>query len=233
MPVHAYTNWNIREADSEEKIEPYRKYFIICEGANTEVFYFRELIDNRKQLEINPLIDLILWEKTDSDRDITYPKYLFDFAIKQKNLEENHFDTNHDKMVIVFDGDIFEEKVVGYKELISMIEENDIAAVTNPSFELFLLLHIPDSYNNYIKGAEDKYLTKDEKGKYSLARNILTDVTGINPKRNKDIGKLANNIQIAIMQEKNINQDVHNIKGRVSSNLGAIIKSIIDEKIEL
>ena len=43
MPVHAYTNWNQRPSDREEQIEPFRKYFFICEGANTETFYFKRL----------------------------------------------------------------------------------------------------------------------------------------------------------------------------------------------
>ena len=55
MPVHTYTNWNTRPSDKEEQIEPFRKYFFICEGANTETFYFRRLIDLRKQLGIHPL----------------------------------------------------------------------------------------------------------------------------------------------------------------------------------
>jgi hypothetical protein len=32
MPIHTYTNWNSRESDGTEQIEPYRKYFFICEG---------------------------------------------------------------------------------------------------------------------------------------------------------------------------------------------------------
>ena len=52
MPVHTYTNWNSRPSDEIEQIEPFRKYFFICEGANTETFYFRRLIDLRKQLGI-------------------------------------------------------------------------------------------------------------------------------------------------------------------------------------
>ena len=33
MPVHTYTNWNQRPSDQEEQIEPFRKYFFICERA--------------------------------------------------------------------------------------------------------------------------------------------------------------------------------------------------------
>ena len=167
MPVHTYTNWNSRPSDLEEQIEPYRKYFFICEGANTETFYFKRLIDLRKQLGIHPLIDIRLWEKTDEDRNLSFAKKLADFAEKQKQNPDNDFDSERDKMVIVFDGDIFEEKVQGYDELIASIEENDIAAVTNPGFELFLILHVEGSYERNIKGHETEFLSMDERGRYS------------------------------------------------------------------
>ena len=70
-PVRSYTNWNSRTTDEEEQIEPYRKYFFICEGANTETWYFKKLIDIRKELNIHPLIDIRLLEKTEGDRDIS------------------------------------------------------------------------------------------------------------------------------------------------------------------
>ena len=75
-PVRSYTNWNSRTTDEEEQIEPYRKYFFICEGANTETWYFKKLIDIRKELNIHPLIDIRLLEKTEGDRDIFEEKVL-------------------------------------------------------------------------------------------------------------------------------------------------------------
>ena len=230
MPVHTYTNWNSRPSDQIEQIEPFRKYFFICEGANTETFYFRRLIDLRKQLGIHPLIDIRLWEKTDEDRNLSFAKNLVSFAEKQKQNPENEFDYERDKMVIVFDGDIFEEKVQGYDELIAQIEETDIAGVTNPSFEVFLLLHIPGSYEEWIKGHEMDFLSRDEDGKYSYAYNVLRDLTGMNAKKNTEIGKLADSVLIAISQEKKVNQDIHDLKGKVSSNLGKILEAIINEK---
>lgn len=188
MPVHTYTNWNSRPSDREEQMEPFRKYFFICEGANTEIFYFKRLIDLRKYLGIHPLIDICLWEKTDEDRNLSFVKNLVEFAEKQKQNPDNDFDPDRDKMVIVFDGDIFEEKVQGYDELIAFIEEKDIAAVTNPGFELFLLLHIEGSYERNIKGHEAEFLRMDEKGRYSHAYNVLLEMTGMNAKTNSRIG---------------------------------------------
>lgn len=230
MPVHTYTNWNSRPSDNEEQIEPFRKYFFICEGANTETFYFKRLIDLRKELGIHPLIDIRLWEKTDEDKNLSFAKNLVVFAEKQKTIPDNDFDPERDKMVIVFDGDIFEEKVQGYDELIAQIEKTDIAAVSNPGFELYLLLHIDGGYEQRIKGHEQEYLTMDEKGSYSYAYNVLLELTGMNAKKNSKIGNLADNVLMAIEQEKKINQDIHDIKGKVSSNIGKIIETIINEK---
>lgn len=47
-PVRSYTNWNSRSTDNVEQREPYRKYFFICDMANTETWYFRKRIDIRK-----------------------------------------------------------------------------------------------------------------------------------------------------------------------------------------
>lgn len=233
MPIHTYSNWNVRPSDQEEQVEPFKKYFFICEGANTETFYFKKLIDLRKELGIHPLIDIRLWEKTGEDRNLSFAKNLVEFALKQKNIAANEFDPECDKMIIVFDGDIFEEKVQGYDELVCSIEETDIAAVSNPSFELFLLLHIDGSYEKYIQGQEAAFLKMDEKGRYSHAYHVLLEATGMNAKKNSDIGNLAENVMLAIQQERWINQDIHQIKGKVSSNIGLCIESIINEKLEI
>ena len=99
-PVRSYTNWNSRTTDEEEQIEPYRKYFFICEGANTETWYFKKLIDIRKELNIHPLIDIRLLEKTEGDRDISFPRRLIEFAEKQKENSEIAFDKERDKMIL-------------------------------------------------------------------------------------------------------------------------------------
>lgn len=229
MPVHTYTNWIKRQSDTEKQLKPYRKYFFICEGANTETFYFQKLIDLRKELGIHPLIDICLWQKTGKDKDLSYANDLVEFAMNQKN-EKNGFDKEVDKVVVVFDADVFEEKVQGYDKLIEQIEESDNAAVTNPGFELFLLLHIKDSYENEIKGHEAEFLQKDQKGSYKHAYTVLRDLTGMNAKRNSNIGDLANNVLYAISQEKHINQNIHNCKGKVTSNVGKVIEDIMNDK---
>ena len=125
-PIKLYTNWNKRLSDSENKIEPFRKYVFICEGANTEVWYFRELINLRKQLGIHPMIDVQLGEKTGDDRDISYPMNLIKFAENKKDDKALNFDRKYDKMIIVFDADIFTGKVKNYDEVIALGEKYDM-----------------------------------------------------------------------------------------------------------
>ena len=117
--------------------------------------------------------------------------------------------------------------------MITSIEEKDIAAVTNPGFELFLILHVEGSFEQHIKGHETEFLSIDEKGKYSHAYNVLLELTGMNAKKNADIGILADNVLVAIAQEKLINQDIHQLKGNVSSNIGKIIERIINEEPDI
>lgn len=100
-PIRTYTDWNKRPSDQEDQIEPYRKYFFICEGSNTEVWYFKKLIDLRKQLRIHPLIDIRLMEKTEEDKTVSNPKALIKFAERQKGITENKFDQKHDKILFL------------------------------------------------------------------------------------------------------------------------------------
>ncbi len=225
-PVRSYTNWNSRTSDNKKQIEPYRKYFFICEGANTETWYFKKLIDLRKTLNIHPLIDIRLLEKTEGDRDISYPKKLIAFAEKQKENREIAFDKERDKMVIVFDADIFEDKVQDYDELVSIGEKENILAVTNPAFELFLLLHFENSYEQDIVPNAKRIIKNEKEGNQTFVYQLLLQKTGMNSKKNSKIGELAANVDTAILQEKKMNQDIHNCKGKITCNIGAVIESI-------
>lgn len=225
-PIRSYGNWDSRKTDQEHLVEPYCKYYFIAEGANTEKFYFEKLIDERKILGFKDTIDIRFLEKTEKDRDISYPAHLINFAEKLKKSEEIDFDGKYDKMVIVFDADIFENKVSNYEKLLNEKSNSSIYAVTNPAFELFLLLHIDNSYEEIIV-PNYEMIIKNEKtqGKRPIY-SFLLEKTGKNAKHNPNIGELALKIDTAIMQEKKINQDISNCRGKVTSNIAQIISEI-------
>lgn len=234
LQLRTYDNWNHRVTDELDEIEPYKRYIFLCEGIRTEIYYFDYLISIRKKLGIDQSIELCIAEKTGKDSGASYPKNMLALARESiKNMGDT-FDNERDKMIIVFDGDVFEEKVKGYDELISAMEdENFIPGVTNPNFELFLLLHIAKSYEEYIENKEELFLQKDKENSYSYAYKMLREVTEMNAKKNRRIGRLAENILVAIEQESKLNQDIHQIKGKVSSNIGLIIDTILKERVSV
>ena len=70
-------------------------------------------------------------------------------------------------------------------------------------------------------------IIKNEKdGHQTFIYKLLLARTGINPKKNSAIGELAKNIEIAIEQEKKINEDIHQCKGQITCNIGRIIDDI-------
>ena len=62
--------------------------------------------------------------------------------------------------------------------------------------------------------------------------HILLARTGINPKKNSEIGELAKKVDVAIEQEKKINEDIHACKGKVTCNIGKIIEEIRNDSGE-
>ncbi|HUM84099.1 MAG TPA: RloB family protein [Lachnospiraceae bacterium] len=230
-PIRNYTNWNKRPSDKLAQIEPYRKYVFICEGANTETWYFEHLIDIKKDLNIKPTIFLELWEKTEADRDISYPRKLIEFANEKKCDKTLDFDPDHDKMIIIFDADIYEAKALGYDETVELGEKDNTLGVTNPNFELFLLLHFPDAYETIIKPHAGELLENKKTGNQRYSYSLLLSLTGINSKTNDDIGNLADNVLTAIAEEKHLNQDIHQCLGQLTCNIGSIIEGIIEDRL--
>lgn len=159
-----------------------------------------------------------------------FPRKLIEFADKQKSLEELSFDAERDRMIVVFDADIFEAKVNDYNEVIQLGERQNILAVTNPSFELFLLLHFEGSYDTDIFLQEKEILTNDKIGNHRYIYNLLLARTHMNSKKNPRIGELAEKIDIAIEQEKKLNQDIRQCLGHLTCNIGKIINMIREDQ---
>ena len=234
-PIILHSSWDERPTDSKEKVEPLRKYFFIFEGQNTEYFYFSKLKNLKTEIGIDPLIDLVVIEKTGVDQNITYPKHLINLA--KKTIYDDQFDEERDKMIVVFDTDIFSEKVEKekFQELLEDIQQernkNIELGLTNPNFELFLLLHIEDSIKSIIDPNKDEILKNAKIKNQRPSYCYLQKATSMNCKKNKKIGDLAKNIDTAIEQEKLINQDPKQCLENLTSNIASIIEKIKSEKL--
>lgn len=233
-PIRTYSNWNKRSTNIEGQIEPYRRYYFICEGRNTEKWYFEKLIDIRKTLSIHSNIELTYLEKTGKDENLSNPKSLIKLADDQKKNGKISFDAKYDKMIVVFDADIFESQQNNYEDILKLGRQHNILGVTNPSFELFLLLHYTNSVDDIIIPDSENIVKNDWVGKNKNKRRYIEDLfrrkAKMNPKTNSAIGDLAYDVLVAINQEAKINNDIDNCRGVVTSNIGGIIQSIIDDQ---
>lgn len=101
---------------------------------------------------------------------------------------------------------------------------------TRDCFELFLLLHYENGFSEYIEPNASEFLSP--KGlKNKLAYTILKERAGVDSKSNTAIGKLSEFVTIAIEEERFLNQDINDCKGKITSNIGQIIDSILHDSV--
>jgi hypothetical protein len=223
--------WEKRDSQDEAPKELLRRYFFLCEGQNTEKRYFDCLKHYRKELGIRPNIIVDCFNKTEEDVTQSDPKRLIEKAQAYKTENDIDFDPELDKIIIVFDADVFEKRRDDFYEIIQMGEDNgDILGVTNPSFELFLLLHYENSVKEIILPDEEKIIENNWFGSNRYIVYAFTTRSGMNPKTNRFVGRLVLDVRTAIEQEKMLNNDIHCCKGKLTSNIGKIIEMIIDNK---
>ena len=227
MGLREFSNWNVR--DDKEEVEPLKKYIFLCEGSVTEVAYFKHLMKIRRKLGIHPFIDISILERTEGDVSISAPKRLVQFGSEYKTRDS--FDGERDTIVVVFDADVFERGQPHYSDILENAkQEKFVVGVTNPCFELFLLLHYENGFSEYIVPNASEFLSP--KGlKNKLAYTILKERAGIDSKSNTAIGKLAEFITIAIEEERFLNQDINDCKGKITSNIGQIIDDILHDSV--
>ena len=157
---------------------------------------------------------------------------LLEFAQEQKKNDEISFDEERDQMILVIDADIYEKKPKQYKQLLAKAEAyHDTLAVTNPAFELFLLLHYENSYQTDILPHAEEILENRKENNRRFISQLFSKKSGMNSKTNPKIGTLAKNIDIAIAQEKHLNQDPRKCNGTLTCNIGKLIEEIKNTKV--
>ncbi len=232
-PIRTYANWNARPSNNVEQIEPYKHYYFICEGQNTERWYFEKFIDLKKEFSVSSLISIEYLEKTEENKTWSDPKKLFELAKYVRENGEIFFDPKHDKMVIVFDADIYENREESaYLNLIKEASKEDILCVTNPSFELFLLLHYENAYEELIRPNSAEILKNDwittEGEEVRYIEYLFRKKSGLKPKKDRAISDFVKNIFVAIKQEQLLNTDISQCRGTITSNIGVVIASILN-----
>lgn len=214
--------------------EAKRKIFIVCEGDKTEVRYFEGLIEYSKELGINELLDIIIMDKNPESRGITHASGLIDLARttidKLKCGEGGTYYEDEDEFLIVLDRD--KENFKEYNEFIDEFKDEFILAITNPCFELWLLLHIRNSVDEIINLNYEEILSnKKISNKHTFISRLLSDKLHMNPKSGMKFSKFRDQVLYAIKQEEKLEQDLYYLENKIGSNIGKIIKEeMLDDK---
>lgn len=221
----------MREASKLERtslgLNPKSKYYIIPEGEKTEIQYFLGVRDNATQININSLIEVIPIENDEDELGQSHPlRKINNF---NEDIENNKFlyDKEIDKVCFVVDRDPQNFSEEQYDEFLSKCEEyNYKVFISNPTFELFLLMH------------DDKIFELDKKEmlenrKVSTTKRFLeiklSEFFGCN-KKNLNFEKFKPNIRKAIDNEKNFEENLNNLKNNLGSNVGTLFDEMIDKK---
>lgn len=231
-PLNSLDTWSSR---TEWKVEkPKSKCFLIGEGANTEYWYFDSLATRLAKEGKPELIELKPVERTEGEKNQSSPRKLLEHAVAVMNGQANGSDffKGTDRVVVVFDVDVFKDNPDGYATLLTDFRKEGIeVAVTYPSFELYLMLHkrgaldtaiLPHKKeiveNGHAPGSRRRYIEK-----------LASDELGMNPKSNRHIGDLAANFEVALVAEKRLNQDPDLAVGHLTSNIAKTIQGVIDD----
>jgi hypothetical protein len=117
--------------------EPRKRVLIFCEGTVTEPQYF----DDFRRHEHNPLVDVVI------DEGGVSPKTLVERAAQKKKTAEKEAERfrdehlKYDEVWCVYDVDAHPKLADAFQQA----RDNEIKlAVSNPCFELWLLLHFSD-----------------------------------------------------------------------------------------
>ena len=229
-PLREYRTLTTR-FEEDIKIEPLRRYYLIFEGANTERKYFQGIDNNRKELGINSQIELVILHKEGDISNFSHPIKLLELIEEKKKAlkRDGKFDKAIDRFVIVFDRDSY-EKPEDYVEFIEKASADNILTVTSPCFELWMILHYEDSVKKYITPNKDRLFDNEKvSSSHTFASRLFSEMSGTNPKSGSFFNKLKSGINLAIEQEKTLEQDILRMETEIGSNVGVLLEQMRED----
>ncbi len=225
-PLNSLETWSVRSVVGNRK--PKSKCFFIGEGPNTEYWYLESLAIRLARMNAPELIELRPVERTGDERNQSAPRKLLEQAQRIRSKAEAFgFDPETDRIVVFFDVDVYKGNFELYASDLNMFSDVAEVAVTNPSFELYLLLHLDDALEKYVLPCEEYILRNGYVGRRRYVEKLASDVLGFNVKRNEKVGELAQRFRIAVVNERALNQDPSQAIGRLTSNVGARIMQVM------
>lgn len=220
----------------KSKIRDIRRYFVIAsEGADTERIYFESLAEKiRKNGALDKLIKVeFLVRQTEAERKKSSHKHI----IKQLDGYKKTFSIcEGDELWLLIDRDKQNNPTENIANIAqSCLQKGYSLALSNPCFELWLLLHVQDikTYNKEIL----KQIFENKKvstGKNFLDRELSTLLNGYN-KSKYDVNLLLKNLHQAVEQAKALDANLQErwIETHLGTRIYILVENIFDGNIPL
>lgn len=236
-------------SDEADSCEQNINFYCVSEGA-TEESYLYGLRNNKKELQIRNNVFINVIEKTEENETYSYPVQLVNACLYymgcmkedgtkipkedwDKNSKWDGYKREIDKVCVLFDRDFRDlEKVL--PDIIDNCCEYGIEMVmSNPNFELWLLMHFPN-----IEKYDKKQIKENKKNiRYQFDENAS--------KKKKfleiEVGKLAggytkgskikferfiDGIDLAIKQAKNFEEEPEKLVDEIATSMGKLIEEM-------
>ncbi|MBO5348481.1 MAG: RloB domain-containing protein [Clostridia bacterium] len=219
----------MREASKLERtslgLNPKSKYYIIPEGEKTEIQYFLGIRDNAREININSLIEVIPIENDEEELGQSHPiRKITNF---NEDIKNNKFlyDNEIDKVCFVIDRDPQNFSEHQYDDFLQMCKEYTYKVyVSNPTFELFLLMHDDKIFDiDRIAMLENRKVSNSKR----FLELKLSEIFGCN-KKNINFEKFKPNIKKAINNEKQFEENLMDLKNNLGSNVGILLDEMIE-----
>lgn len=226
-PLNSLSTWSVRSAGGNRR--PKSKCIFIGEGPNTEFWYLSGLAERLARMDVPELIELRAVERTGDEKGQSAPVKLLDHARKVKDDADGRFgfDPELDSVVVFFDADIYKGDEERYLRELKAFDGVADVAVTYPSFELFLLLHLDDAVAGVIGPNEGEIVANGYVNRRRFVEVLASEKLGMNVKRNKAVGSLSERFGVAASAEPQLNREPARALGRLTSNVAARVLEVV------
>lgn len=226
-PLNSLDTWAVRSSSGSRR--PKSRCFFIGEGPNTEFWYLSGLAERLARMDVPELIELRTVERTGDEKGQSAPVKLLDYARAVRDDPEGRFgfDPDTDSVVVFFDADVYKGDEESYLRMLGRFEGVADVAVTYPSFELFLLLHLDGAFDDVIAPNEAEIVANGYVNRRRFVEALASERLGVNVKRNSAVGGLSGRFGAAASAEPLLNQNPAKAVGRLTSNVAARVLEVV------
>lgn len=207
----------------EKSIRPRSRYFIACEGRRTEYQYFQGLMQSSLELGISDLVEMVPLRHGPNTG--SNPLNIFEETVQALSFSD-HYYAELDHVSIIVDRDQQSFKEFQFDAMLTLCKEAGFnLCITNPCFELWLLMHYSD-----LSEYDEKVLLENKKnGSRTQVERYLMDHLGgrYNKSRLQFRRSFKDRVSQAILHARVFPHNAHELKDAVGTGVGALIEKLI------